>query len=193
MTDTHVKNHKEAADWLTCFARELDSDPDMIEAMPIEDVRDKLRALGADVQRFHARVANLIDAGASFTPLSDSGNVIPLFWEPEGAGMPLAAAPASVTQEHQFETQAGVINISCAWGGATGNEPAFIWMAWDAHLSEQSEFEIRLIHPDTRAIRYEIRPGRIYRGDQTFTQQEIGFDPLSEKWGLSVLITESAK
>ena len=173
MTDSQTKTNKKAADWLTRFSRNLDSDPDVIEAMPIEDVRTELRALGADVQGFHKRVANLLHP--------EPVPVIPLFWEPVGAGMLLAAAPSSVTQEHQFETESGIINVTCAWGGETDTEPAFIWMAWDAHIPEKSEFQIRLINPDTRATRYEIRPGRIFKGDQTFTEEEIGFDPLSEK------------
>jgi hypothetical protein len=191
MTDSQIKTNKEAADWLTRFSRDLDSDPDVIEAMPIEDVRTELRALGADVQGFHKRVANLLHTKAPVPEKPDLSNVIPLFWEPEGAGMPLAAAPSSVTQEHQFETESGIINVTCAWGGETDTEPAFIWMAWDAHIAEESEFQIRLINPDTRATRYEIRPGRIFKGDQTFTKEEIGFDPLSEKWALSIVTTET--
>jgi hypothetical protein len=97
--------------------------------------------------------------------------VIPEHWEPEGPGMRLAAAPSSVTQEKQFETEAGVIKITCAWGGASDNEPAFFWLSWDAHIAEESEFQIRLVNPDTRATRYEIRPGRIFKGAQTFTQE----------------------
>ncbi|MDM8542665.1 hypothetical protein QUF90_16445 [Desulfococcaceae bacterium HSG9] len=190
MTDSQTKTNKKAADWLTRFSRNLDSDPDVIEAMPIEDVRTELRALGADVEGFHNRVVNLLHPEPTAPEKPNLSNVIELFWEPVGAGMRLAAAPSSVTQDHQFETEAGVINVTCAWGGKTDTEPAFIWMAWDAHIAEESEFQIRLINPDTRATRYEIRPGRIYKGDQTFTEEEIGFNPQSEKWALSIVTAE---
>lgn len=185
-----TNNNKAAINWLKRFSRDLDADPDAIDSMPIEAVRDELRALGADVQGFHARVGRMLGSEASQGGKPDSDNVIQWVWEPEGAGMPLAAAPSSVTQEHQFETESGVINVTCAWGGATDNDPAFIWMAWDARIAPESEFQIRLINPDTRATRYEIRPGRIFKGDQTFTQEEIGFDPQREKWALSIVTLE---
>lgn len=185
-----TNSNKAAVNWLKRFSHDLDADPDEIDAIPIEAVRDELRALGADVEGFHARMGRLLRPEARQGGKPDSGSLIPLVWEPEGAGMPLAATPSSVTQEHQFETESGVINVTCAWGGATETEPAFIWMAWDAHIAPESEFQIRLINPDTRATRYEVRPGRIFKGDQTFTQDEIGFDPLSEKWALSIVAEE---
>lgn len=112
------------------------------------------------------------------------------FWEPEGAGEALVAASSSVTQEHEFRTEGGTIKIVCAWGQAVGNEPAFIWLSWDADLDAGSIFFIQLIHPETHSVYYEIRPGTIWKGNQTFTQEVLGFDPVSEKWVISIVTSE---
>lgn len=113
------------------------------------------------------------------------------FWEPEGAGEALVAASSSVTQEHEFTTELGTIKIVCAWGQAVGDEPAFIWLSWDADIDAKSIFLIQLIHPETQTVHYEIRPGTIRKGNQTFTQEVLGFDPVSEKWAISIVTSES--
>ena len=107
------------------------------------------------------------------------------YWEPLGTGEALVAA-SSVTQEHEFHTKAGLIKVVCAWGQSAGGEPAYIWLSWDAELQQESSFVIRLLDPDTREMRYEIQPGAIRKGNQTFTQETLGFDPVARKWAISV-------
>lgn len=107
------------------------------------------------------------------------------YWEPLGAGEALVAA-GSVTQEHEFHTKAGLIKVVCAWGQAAGDEPAYIWLSWDADLQQETSFAIRLLDPDTREMRYEIQPGTIRKGNQTFTRETLGFDPVGRKWAISV-------
>jgi len=107
------------------------------------------------------------------------------YWEPLGAGEALVAA-GSVTQEHEFHTRAGLVKVVCAWGQAAGDEPAYIWLSWDADFQPETDFVIRLLDPETREMRYEIQPGAIRKGDQTFTQETLGFDPVGRKWAVSV-------
>lgn len=111
-------------------------------------------------------------------------------WQPEGAGEALVAASSSVTQEHEFRTALGTIKIICAWGQAVGDEPAFIWLSWNADIDAESIFLIQLIHPETHIVHYEIRPGKIRQGNQTFTQEVLGFDPVSERWAISIVTSE---
>jgi hypothetical protein len=107
------------------------------------------------------------------------------YWEPVGTGEALVAA-SSVTQEHEFHTKAGLVKVVCAWGQEAGGEPAYIWLSWDAELQPDTSFVIRLLDPETREMRYEIQPGTIRQGNQTFTQETLGFDPVGRKWAISV-------
>lgn len=112
------------------------------------------------------------------------------YWQPVGAGEALVAASSAVTQEHRFSTPIGEINITCAWGRETADEPAFIWLSWNAEIPAERQFVIRLIEPEQQTIRYEIRPGTIHQGEQTFTSDTLGFDPVSQSWSLGVLALE---
>ena len=118
-------------------------------------------------------------------------NIAIELWEPEGAGEALVAASSSVTQEHEFNTAAGTVKVLCAWGQAAGDEPAFIWLSWNAELQEKKTFRIRLIDPEHQSTRYEIDPKSIRHGNQTFTQDELGFDPVGQKWAIAIVISES--
>jgi len=56
-----VKNiEKKALDWLQQLSKTLDADPDIIDSMPIEDVRSKLEDLGADNNAFHTRLSAML-------------------------------------------------------------------------------------------------------------------------------------
>ena len=107
------------------------------------------------------------------------------YWEPIGVGEALVAA-SSVTQEHEFHTKAGLVKVVCAWGQEAGDEPAYIWLSWDADLQQDSSFVIRLLDPETREVCYEVQPGAILKGNQTFTQETLGFNPVGRKWAISV-------
>ena len=112
------------------------------------------------------------------------------YWQPVGAGEALVAASSVVTQDHRFATPVGVINITCAWGQETADESAFVWLSWNADIPEHREFVIRLMNPEDQAICCEIRPGTIHQGEQTFTSETLGFDPVSQKWSIGVLTPE---
>ena len=129
-------------------------------------------------------------ANASTAPMPLKSVIAEEYWEPVGAGEALVAATSVVTQEHRFATLVGVVNITCAWGQETADEPAFVWLSWNAEIPEHREFVIRLVNPEDQAIRYEIRPGTIHQGEQTFTSETLGFDPLSHKWSIGVLVPE---
>ena len=144
----------------------------------------RLRQLRLDAER------DLLHwADASLAPLTDM--LADEFWMPVGAGEALVAATSAVTQAHEFSTPFGAIYVTCAWGEAVADDPAFVWLSWNAGIPDDREFSIRLINPENQAIRYEIRPGRIRRGDQTFTSDALGFDPMRDKWGIAVALPET--
>ena len=58
MSQSLNEDDRQAITWLDQLSRELEADSDILEALPIEDVRAELRTLGADVEGFHAKLAN---------------------------------------------------------------------------------------------------------------------------------------
>jgi hypothetical protein len=108
-----------------------------------------------------------------------------LLWIPEGAGDPIVAADIS-EQENTIETDEGKIRITCVWGGETDDDPAYIWVKWDADMKPDAEFVIQIINPETHKIYYEIRPGKIRNDTVTIESEELKFDPTEMKWGIAV-------
>ncbi|WP_080809448.1 hypothetical protein [Desulfamplus magnetovallimortis] len=47
--------------WLERLSSTLDSDPDIIDCMPIEDVRRDLKSLGVDSDKFYSRISKLLE------------------------------------------------------------------------------------------------------------------------------------
>ncbi|MCP4111442.1 MAG: hypothetical protein GY749_38925 [Desulfobacteraceae bacterium] len=62
-----------------------------------------------------------------------------LLWIPEGAGQPIVAADIS-EQTEIFKTNEGEITLTCVWGGQSGDEPAYIWLKWEADIKPDTEF-----------------------------------------------------
>ncbi|MCP4405414.1 MAG: hypothetical protein GY801_49950 [bacterium] len=147
----------------------------------------RLGAIRRETDGKLASWSNEVEISAAHAPARGELLDVPAleYWGPVGAGEALVAA-GSVTQEHEFHTRAGLIKVVCAWGQTVGEEPAYIWLSWDADLQQDTSFVIRLLDPDTREMRYEIQPGAIRKGNQTFTQETLGFDPVGRKWAVSV-------
>ncbi len=114
------------------------------------------------------------------------------FWTPFGAGELVNAADIP-QQKYDFVTDHGRIEISCSWSGEYGCQPAYILISWKAHISEPCEFVARFVNPENNEIRCEISLGEYRSGEETITQDELGFDPASEKWAVSVLLVAAEK
>ncbi len=127
------------------------------------------------------------DAGAEGVIAKTKAWLSSLLWIPEGSGLPATAADIS-DQEKTFQTDEGEIKITCAWGGESDDEPAYIWLKWKADVKPDTEFVIQFITPDNPPeIRYEIRPGKMMQGVVTIESEKIGFDPTKMKWGITVI------
>lgn len=109
------------------------------------------------------------------------------FWTPFGAGELVNAADIP-QQKYDFITDHGRIEISCSWSGEYGGQPAYILISWKAYVSESCEFVARFVNPENNEIRCEISLGEYRSGEETLTQDELGFDPANEKWAVSVLL-----
>jgi hypothetical protein len=60
------EHNRQAIVWLEQLSRDLDEDPDMLEALPIEEVWAELQALGANVKGFHARLAKTLRSAKNY-------------------------------------------------------------------------------------------------------------------------------
>jgi hypothetical protein len=111
------------------------------------------------------------------------------YWEPLFAGQ-LATAADIPVQEHLFKREEGDIEISCYWGGTYVNKPAFIKLSWKANIRIRSEILARFINPETQELRSEVCLGTHLTGEEAFTSQELGFDPLTENWAIAIVLRE---
>ncbi len=181
------KINPDAIAWLETFSEELDADPDIIDVMPIENVREELRRMGADVG-FHAEMKKTLEKQVS---LSDRLITwISELWEPLWAGQ-LVTADDIPEQEHSFATETeGEIKIVCDWESQDDDTPAHIHLSWEADITTDSEIWVRFVNPETQELFYEECLGTELSDDATFKADELGFDPSKERWAISVMLKE---
>lgn len=159
-----------------------------IDALPIEKVREELRAFGTEIEEFHAKIAKLLGMPKLLSKQLKQW-MIEILWIPEGAGQPQSALGIS-KQEHSFITEEGNIKILCLWEEQHNDEPAYLWLSWEAHLTTEKELWILFLDPETQGIRYEVNLGTDLTEETTFTSDDLGFDPSSEKWAISLILQE---
>lgn len=179
------KINPDAIAWLENFSEELDTDPDIIDAMPIEDVRRELHEMGADVGGFHSKLKKTLGKYSLKKLAEELITWISPLWLPPMAGETMTAS-ASSEQEHSFEMDYGeYIRISCYWGGDC---PPLLEMSWNANITSDSRLWARFVSPDTGEILSEICLGSDLEGKERFGYNDLGFDPVNQKWGISVLL-----
>ncbi len=111
-------------------------------------------------------------------------------WEPRWAGQPVTAASVP-KQENTFSMgEFGKISIACYWKSPQNSNPAYIWVSWKAYITLPGELYIRFANPETQEKRYEVSLGKKLTGERVFTESELGFDPLAEKWAISLILAE---
>ncbi len=189
MAQPHNESDRQAMDWLDQFSRALDADPDVFDAMPIEEVRAEVRALGADVEEFHTRLAKPL----SIAKLKKVGRsliqwVSPI-WQPQWAGQFVGAGDIPA-QTHTFRTDKGAIELSCFWKPQSGDAPAYLDLSWKADTVMEGELWCRFVHPDTNVVLAEVLLGTGKEGGKYFTRQELRFDPSQKKWAIVILVKQ---
>lgn len=108
------------------------------------------------------------------------------YWEPQWLGMQTTAADIP-QQTHVFRMKEGNVRILCNWGEAHGSDPAYIWVSWEACLTEDKVLCIRFLNPENGHIRHEACLGEDSNGEETFNRHELGFDPSRERWAVAIL------
>lgn len=179
--------NKHAIEWLQQFTQEMDADPDLIDTMPIEDIRAELRRAGAD-DAIHVKLAKTLQATKHKRTSKPLVEQIALeFWEPRYAGRELVAADMA-RQEHEF--QEGQIKINTHWEGARDDKPAYIWVGWEVYVQPPYHLHLRFIVPETGHILYEVNLGQTERNSESFKADELHFDPTTTRFGI-IAFTET--
>jgi len=110
-------------------------------------------------------------------------------WTPQWAGqLDLVVAADIPKQTHIFELEDGKADIKCHWGRRRGKKTAFIHISWTISVSTDQEVKLLFVNPETDPpeIRREYSLRTIRMGDRTFTSNDLGFDPATERWGIAV-------
>lgn len=112
-------------------------------------------------------------------------------WSPAWAGAVVTAA--DIPEESQtFYLEHGEITVTCDWRAADQGTPASIHLSWQADLGSVCDLWVQFRHPATEAVLAEVRLGTELSGAGNFTQAMLGFDPSQERWGLAVMLKETA-
>ena len=120
---------------------------------------------------------------------SPSAGVAQYFWELEESGQALTGQTSSVTREHYFTTQKGYLKITCAWGDALDDEPAFLWLGWEPGFAPEQAFSLQLVDLESRKVFFTLPPKITGTEEQrTFKEDELRFNPVRERWGIQLTI-----
>jgi len=187
MSQLPKKKDRQAIAWLNRFYRDLEMDPDMLEAQPIEEVRAELGDLGADVEGFHARLTKTLRC----EKLKQAGKALiqwisPL-WQPQWTGQFVGAGDIPA-QKHTFRLDKGAIEVSCSWKPQLGDTPPYLDLSWKADTVMEGELWCRFVHPDTNVVLADVPLSPSKEGGKYFTRQTLGFDPSQKKWAIVILV-----
>ncbi len=177
--------------WLQQLALGLDKSPDLVDAMPIEEVREELTASGMDIKHLHSRLARTI----ALTKIQHLGITLikwasPI-WQPQWAGQAVSAGDIP-PQDHTFPIPHGFIDIRCAWQPEHESIPAYIELSWKVNGMMEGELWCQFIQEETQIVFSEIQLGTETEGGIYQTTDDLAFDPSTEEWAISVLIKDSA-
>ncbi len=109
-------------------------------------------------------------------------------WEPMWAGEMLTAADMP-EQDRSFEMDQGeYINLSCYWQGKNRDLSPHIRLSWNANILTYSKLWARFSDPRTMEILAEFCLGTDLSGERVLDYEELGFDPSSRKWAVSMIV-----
>lgn len=118
-------------------------------------------------------------------------------WEPQWAGQ-LVTASDIPEQEHSFvmddgKIDYGRIELSCYWEPEYEDTPSFLQLSWRANVTMPCELRAKFMNPETEEVLSEIGLGRYPEGKETFTSDQLEFDPSTERWAISIILCKGEK
>lgn len=183
MTHECDRLNRKARAWLRQLSQELETDPDLIDAMPIEDIRSELQTRGIDPEALHTRLGQRV----TLAKWQRGIQWISSLWQPQWAGQFVGAADIPA-QSHIFEIPGGTVDITCSWKPQCGENIGYLNISWKVDTPLKGELWCQFIDPETKEILAEALLGTYREGGQYFTQQALGFVPAQVAWALSILL-----
>jgi len=110
-------------------------------------------------------------------------------WKPLWAGQ-LVTASDIPEQENTFILDDGKIRLSCCWEPSYENIPAYIKLSWIAQITISCELWARFANPESHEMLSEICLGTSLEGENIFTSNELSFDPSTERWSVSLILSK---
>ena len=122
------------------------------------------------------------------------GDFLSAFWSPPLAGeLGLNTATSTTAQEADFDLDEGSIHVICRWWAASHEQPATLLLVWDAHSTFSGNLWACFSRRDDpqHAVLAEKPLGTEVKGEAGWSADELGFDPSSEPWALTLMLMES--
>jgi len=222
----------EAITWLRQYEQYLDSDTNVQNSMSIEEVHNRLRKRGIDIDKFHSDLSTLLKpqqpilAEDDVTLASRIGSFIAkiienwrtslrrrIIWQSPPMSLwtkeledlasdilqqkkefRVARAADFLTKKENFIIDSNSrIEFALSWNQGEGESPDYVKIEWKLDTEDIRELWCSFLHPENSTILVEFPLGNRKEGDETFTSEELGFDPSPEKWGFSILLREPKK
>ncbi len=160
--------------------------PKKLETITYKPIRQLMAWISGQIEQLQPKPLKIDD-----TVKAAAKWIFDSIWIPEGTGQLLSAADNSRQEKSFFD---GTVKIACIFRGEINDDPAYIWLSWDAlKTPEHRELIIQLVNPDTREVLFELCLGDLKEGEQAFVAGELGFDPTKTLWAINVGLREIAK
>jgi len=179
------KDYRKAISWLKLVTMKMESDPEFIENIPIENIREELISMGANNNKFKKKLATKYMISKMIIKISS-------LWNPMWTGEFVTASDIP-NQSYSFSEEFGTIDIVCNWKPSYGNTPAYISLSWKADITINCELWARFENPETHNVLSEICLGTSLIGEEFFTSEELEFNPSCEKWAISIIFVDTKK
>lgn len=111
-------------------------------------------------------------------------------WTPMYAGA-VTTADDIPEQNERFEMDYDeYINLSCYWQGKKKDSGPSLLLSWEANLLTDCNLWVRIFSPVTRETFAELLLGSELEGRTEFYEDDLGFDPSSQKFAITAIIEE---
>lgn len=174
---------------LTNWITQLETNAEVLDAAPLEDVRAQLRAAHIDVQRFQRKLAQTLATAKVRQVGAMLLKWVSPVWQPQWAGQMVTAGDIP-EQSRTFAIPGGEVAIRCSWKPALREMPAYLDFSWRCDTVSSGEIWCQFIQPETHDVLAEISLGAHQAGGKYLTAETLGFDPSTQVWAIIIVVKE---
>jgi hypothetical protein len=181
------KVYQDTQHWFGCVISEYDDDPAGVDALSKEEVYEDLATRGVDMAAFKRRLQQtFLRTGVQQTASRVVKWLSPL-WEPQWAGQFVGAADIP-KQVHTFYSGINTITITCSWQPQSGEVSACLELVWSIEPPLEGHVRCQFVDPETQNLFTEVDLSNYAEGGMYLTGDSLGFNPVTERWGVQVSV-----